>query len=309
MLETETGEKASKGKKKVSAKKSAKKKNAAKRSPPPPVDTNVFNVNDIPSMPALRHALVSWGTGQGHQADQDTALIAREMSEKTCHFCGAPSSPTMLLGKPWAEVELCTCLERVSPGIGSYADTMKGLGHMFKTGKPLTVSAATGDGLSDFKKKYGSVRLKTDHYQEFFPDWKNRIPEIMELARKRMLSHAEFIYANQCSCGTDFSVTAGMIVRSMTKYGSHIEMKKCKSCRDNTLAATGKNVTSDEAADTHMAKPSNKRKRRNGLVELPSSKIENAVVASTGDGDASLGDVMREKLAELQQGGGQQETA
>lgn len=304
-------------KKKASSKKATaekKKKSAAKRTPEPiPTDPLVFNMADIPSMPVLRHALVSWGTGQGHQADQDTALLARELCEKTCHFCGAPSSVTMALGTPWSKVELCTCLERASPGVDAYTSTMRSLGHVVAGTPVLTTSTSSGDTLSNFKKKYGSVRLMTDHYQEFFPEWKTRIPEILELARKRVLPHGEVIYANQCSCGTDFSVTAGMIVRSMNKHGSHIEMKKCKSCRDALLASTGAKNSTASAVDSgtgdsgeeapKFAKPSKGRKHKKNRIPLSTGPVipEDPLVASTGEGDATLGDALGPALARLQE--------
>lgn len=321
-----TGEKAGEktveksSKKKVTAKKpSERKKSAAKRTPDPvPTDPLVFSIADMPSVPALRHALVSWGTGQGHQADQDTALLARELSEKNCHFCGAPSSTTLALGTPWAKVELCECLERVSPGASVYVDTMKAMGHSFTNGGPImlttSTSAASNDTLSSFKKKYGSVRLRTDHYQEFFPEWKSRIPEILELARKRILPHSEVIYANQCSCGIDFSVTAGMIVRSMSKHGSHIEMKKCKSCRDALLATSGTKNAPASASDPgsggdsveetpKFAKPSKSRKHKKNRIPTNAGPMipEDPVVASTGQGDATFGDVLGPALARVQE--------
>lgn len=310
-MEHKTVKTASKKKASAKAKGQGAKKTSAKRKPEPiPTDPLVVSIDQMPAVPALRHALVSWGTGQGQQADLGVALLARELCEKHCHFCGQESSPTLHLGTSWDKVELCGCLERKSLGVIEYAGMMQEFGR--DTGPSERVFASTHvaappspevDAMDDFKRKYGRIRLQTSYYEEFLPDWRNRIPEILDLAKRRLLPHAEVIYANRCACGNDFSVTAGMIVRSVNRHGSHLEMKKCKSCRETLLAAT-ETSESPMTEGEQITRPKNKKKGKNRHIPRLAGGTDNdsRLVASTG-GDvlATMGDVLGTAIDHLRQ--------
>lgn len=236
---------------------------AAVRLPEPPPEQLTVDIFQMPAVPALRHALISWGTGSGHQADLEIARLARELSEKHCHFCGAESDPSMAVEKPWREVKLCACLEPASVGVAKYTDRMRDL---FGGGPrpaalpaptpamPVATAPAPMNAMDAFAAKYGSVRLTApSHYQEFFPDWRNRIPEIQGLVQQRILPLDETLYANRCACGADFGVTAGMLVRSVQRHGQHSEMRKCAKCRADVIHALGQRQ--EHADDTGHETP------------------------------------------------------
>jgi hypothetical protein len=182
-----------------------------------------------------------------------------------------------------------------------YAQQMRHFGQARVQGAPTPATNEAGNHFDEFKKKYGQIRLRQSHYKEFLPDWRNRIPELMELARERRISPDEVIYANQCSCGTDFSVTARMIVRSVNRHGSHMEMTKCKQCRDALLASLVPEGDEDNT-ESQMTVPRNKR--RNKPRALPDASSEtSSLVASTNENNplATFGEVLEPALKQLRQ--------
>lgn len=200
----------------------ATNKNKHDTTPPFPVESGVLPATTVtlplPAVPVLQRALVLWATNNGLQRDLPAALIARQLCEAVCFFCGkGEGNPSMAAGVPWEEVEVCGCL----PLEDVYLEPDWG-------GAPLS-----------------------EGYTEVLPGWQDRQGELAEKAGMRQLDARRDVYRNVCvRCEEEFAVSVGVVAASIDRHGAHAVMNRCKPCRDAAVARKGarpQNKKSDAA--------------------------------------------------------------
>lgn len=159
----------------------------------------IINLKEIPPVPVLTRALVLWATGNGAQRDLPAAVLARELCEDKCFFCGREeANPTMRPEGPWESVALCVCL----PAEDSW-------------------------------------ERKAGRYEAVLSGWEERQEELAEKASSGALRRAQPVYKNICVlCHAKFEVTVGTVTASIKRYGRHAVMNRCKECKSSHAATT-----------------------------------------------------------------------
>lgn len=184
----------------ITKKKQVKKKSTKKKPPePPPAPMESRALPPLPPVPVLQRALVLWSTGNGSQKDLAAAETARLLCTDNCFFCGKEGpNPSMAAKTPWTEVEICGCL----PAEDTY------------TNPDWRSAPAPG-------------------YSELLPSWQERQTELAEKANSGQLDRRRPVYSNVCvKCGEKFMIPVAVVAASVTKYGSHAVMNRCRPCKD-----------------------------------------------------------------------------
>lgn len=166
---------------------------------------------DMPSYPECKRLLLAGSKGKLREEEEELAHLVRELNADFCLFCEEKSDPTMAPPTPWEDVKLCNCAAmRSRKGREGKAFQTR---HAERPQPPAATPLLAG---------WGEARAAADGGIEWL--------------RERMVDGRvwaqEPVYTGHCRCGQDFTITAGMVARSVQSFGldKYVESRKCLGC-------------------------------------------------------------------------------